>query len=151
MLGVSRRRRDTLTLFLLNNFTAISVHKSGFEIRQGLKELTKLTENSVLTERAGSAIVYDMAKNADNADVTQRNIELLEEIRREVVQKTHQQRLWEKGEEDAILMHGYGHLARSPNVENRVLKGSDATKARKVVRKRGELWTTGDDGVWRKV
>jgi len=92
-----------------------------------------------------------MADNTNTTDVTQRNRELLEEIRREVAAKTHQQRLWERGEEDAVLRHGYAHLARSPNVENRVLKSSDATKLRKVVRKRGELWETGDDGVWRKV
>lgn len=80
------------------------------------------------------------------AEVTQRN------MRAEIEQaaKTYQQRLWERGEEEALLKFGHAHLSRSPHVENRVLKSSDATKVRKVVRKGGDLWTTGDDGVWRK-
>jgi len=61
--------------------------------------------------------------------------------------KSFQQKLWERGQEEAILRYGYAHLAKSPNVDNR--------QGRKVVGKRGrskmEVWEQGDDGIWRQV
>lgn len=84
------------------------------------------------------------------AVVTQRNMEA--EIREAV--KSHAQRLWEKGEDEAILKFGYAHLAKCPAVDNRVLKSGDAERVRKVVgkqvRHRMEVWEQGDDGIWRK-